>query len=107
MSKIRLRQEGGADRAWQRAPCPALELEPEPPRARQRRAETMVQFPEPPKEDYASVYIEDTDRPLPGRVDTRLRYAYIKTVARGCKSIIQVCKDLQLSRTICYMSLRE
>jgi len=67
----------------------------------------MVQFPEPPKEDYASVYIEDTDRPLPGRVDVGLRYAYFKTIARGGKSIIQVCKDLQLSRTICYKSLRQ
>lgn len=67
----------------------------------------MVQFPEPPREDYASVYLEDTDRPLPGKVDVGLRYAYFKTIARGGKSIIQVCKDLQLSRTICYKSLRE
>ncbi len=35
-----------------------------------------------------------------------MRYAYFKTIARGGKSIIQSCKDLRLSRVVCYKSLR-
>ncbi len=64
----------------------------------------MNQFP-PIKEDYASIYLEDTDRALPQRIDVRTRYAYFKTIARGGKSIIQSCKDLHLGRVICYKTL--
>ncbi len=35
-----------------------------------------------------------------------MRYAYFKTIAQGGKCIIQSCKDLHLSRTVCYKSLR-
>lgn len=65
-----------------------------------------MQFPQPTKEE-ASVYLEDTDKALPSRIDARTRYAFFKTIARGGKSIIQSCKDLHLSRIICYKELRK
>ena len=64
-----------------------------------------MQFPEQPK-DYATVYLEDTDRALPEKINPHTRYAFFKTIARGGKSIIQSCKDMHLSRVICYKSLR-
>ena len=36
-----------------------------------------------------------------------MRYAYFKTIAKGGKCIIQSCKDLHLSRTVCHKSLRK
>lgn len=66
----------------------------------------MTAFPEPPDDDYAVVYMEDTDRPLPEKINQSTRYAYFKTITRGGKSIIQSCKDLHLCRTICYKTLR-
>lgn len=66
----------------------------------------MPRFPEPPTDDYASIYLEDTDRALPERINPGSRYAYFKTIARGGKSIIQSCKDLHLARVICYKTLR-
>ncbi len=65
-----------------------------------------MQFPQP-KKDEASVYLEDTDKALPSKIDARTRYAFFKTIARGGKSIIQSCKDLHLSRIICYKELRK
>ena len=65
-----------------------------------------MQFPQPTK-DEASVYLEDTDKALPSKIDARTRYAFFKTIARGGKSIIQSCKDLHLSRVICYKELRK
>lgn len=64
-----------------------------------------MRFPEPPQENLAALYIEDTDAPLAGLVEST-RYAYFKTVARGGKCIIQSCKDLRLSRVVCHKSLR-
>ena len=66
----------------------------------------MPRFPEPPHDDYASIYLEDTDRPLPEKINQSTRYAYFKTIARGGKSIIQSCKDLHLARVVCYKKLR-
>ena len=66
----------------------------------------MPKFPELPDDEYATIYLEDTDRPLPKKVSQSTRYAYFKTIARGGKSIIQSCKDLHLGRVICYKSLR-
>jgi serine/threonine-protein kinase len=66
----------------------------------------MPRFPELPDDEYASVYLEDTDRPLPEKIDQNTRYAYFKTIARGGKSIIRSCKDLHLSRVVCYKMLR-
>jgi len=61
----------------------------------------------PPLKDQGLVYLEDTDKELPKKIDVRTRYAFFKTIARGGKSIIQSCKDLHLSRTICYKSIRK
>lgn len=66
----------------------------------------MTTFPEPPSDDYAVIYLEDTDKPLPEKLNPNTRYAYFKTIARGGKSVIQSCKDMHLGRTICYKSLR-
>ena len=66
----------------------------------------MTAFPEPPDDDYAVLYREDTDKALPEKVVQSTRYAYFKTIARGGKSIIQSCRDLHLGRTVCYKKLR-
>ena len=49
----------------------------------------MNRFPEPPKDEYPIVYLADTDRDLPEKINVRTRYVYFKTIARGGKSIIQ------------------
>lgn len=66
----------------------------------------MTTFPQPPNDDYAMLYLENTDRELPPKLDPNMRYAYFKTIARGGKAIVQSCVDLNLSRTICYKKLR-
>ena len=65
----------------------------------------MLEFPEPPKE-YSSVFLEETDKPLPKKIDPRTRYAFFSTIARGGKSLIKSCKDLHLSRFVCYKTLK-
>ena len=55
---------------------------------------------------YDVVYLKDTDKPLPETINYRTRYAYFKTIARGGKSLIMSCKDLHLSRVVCYKTLR-
>lgn len=65
----------------------------------------MLEFPEPPK-SYSSVFLEETDKPLPKKIDQRTRYAYFSTIAEGGKSLIRSCKDLHLSRFICYKTLK-
>jgi serine/threonine protein kinase len=52
------------------------------------------------------IYLEDTDKALPGRIDPNTRYAFFSQIAEGGKAIIYSCKDLHLSRTICYKALR-
>ncbi len=66
----------------------------------------MTSFPEPPADEYAMVYLEHTDAPLPKQINPATRYAYFKTIARGGKAIVQSCKDLHLSRIVCYKSLK-
>jgi serine/threonine-protein kinase len=66
-----------------------------------------MDFPRPPKKDPVQLYMEDTDKPLPITIDTRTRYAFFKTIARGGKSLIQSCQDLHLMRTICHKSIRK
>ncbi len=66
----------------------------------------MTAFPEPPSDDYAILYLENTDKELPLKLNQNMRYAYFKTIARGGKAIVHSCKDLHLSRTICYKNLR-
>jgi serine/threonine protein kinase len=53
------------------------------------------------------IYLEDTDRKLPSRIDRNTRYALFSQIAEGGKAIIYSCKDLHLSRTICYKALRK
>ncbi len=65
----------------------------------------MLNFPEPPK-SYSSVFLEETDKPLPGKIDPRTRYAFFSTIAKGGKSLIKSCKDLHLSRFVCYKTLK-
>jgi len=65
----------------------------------------MLEFPEPPK-GYSSVFLEETDKPLPEKIDPRTRYAFFSTIATGGKSLIKSCKDLHLSRFICYKTLK-
>ena len=65
-----------------------------------------MKFPPLPKNTFATLYTEDTDRPLATKLGESTRYAYFKTIARGGRSIIQTCKDLRLSRVICYKTLR-
>lgn len=66
----------------------------------------MTSFPEPPSDEYDIIYLENTDQDLPSNLSHSMRYAYFKTIAKGGKAIIQSCKDLHLSRTICYKKLR-
>lgn len=65
----------------------------------------MLDFPEPPK-SYGSVFLEETDKILPEKIDQRTRYAFFSTIAKGGKSLIKSCKDLHLSRFICYKTLK-
>ena len=66
-----------------------------------------MQFPQPEKDPFSTLYLEDTDKQLPERINVNTRYAFFKTIARGGKCVIQSCKDLHLSRVICYKSLRQ
>ncbi len=65
----------------------------------------MLNFPQPPK-SYSYVFLEDTDKPLPKKIDQNTRYVMFTTIAKGGKSLIKSCKDLHLSRVICYKTLR-
>ena len=66
-----------------------------------------MQFHGSPKDRLEQLYVEETDRKLPDKIDVRTRYAFFSTLARGGKCLIQSCKDLHLSRTICYKSLHK
>ena len=65
----------------------------------------MLNFPEPPK-SYSSVFLEETDKTLPQKINHRTRYAFFSTIAKGGKSLIKSCKDLHLSRFVCYKTLK-
>lgn len=65
----------------------------------------MLKFQQPPKE-YADVYLEDTDRPLPEALNPNTRYMFLSTLAKGGKSIIRTARDMHLSRVVVYKSLR-
>ena len=66
----------------------------------------MSRFALVPEDAYPVIHLADTDKPLPQRLNSRTRYAYFKTIARGGRSIIQSCKDLHLMRVVCYKSLK-
>ncbi|MGV6817578.1 MAG: serine/threonine-protein kinase [Thiotrichales bacterium] len=65
----------------------------------------MLTFQQPPA-DYGHVYLDDTDKPLPEVLNPNTRYMFLGEIAKGGKSLIQSCKDLHLSRVICYKNLR-
>ncbi|WP_187265458.1 serine/threonine-protein kinase [Reinekea thalattae] len=52
------------------------------------------------------LHIEDTDAPLPEKLNPQTRYAFFSTIAKGGKSLIKSCRDLHLGRTVCYKTLR-
>lgn len=58
------------------------------------------------KDTETRLYTEDTDAPLPEKLNPNTRYAFFSNIATGGKSIIKSCKDLHLRRTVCYKSLR-
>jgi eukaryotic-like serine/threonine-protein kinase len=66
----------------------------------------MTSFPETPSDDYEMLYLENTDKDLPSKLNQNTRYAYFKTLAKGGKAIVQSCKDLHLTRTVCYKKLK-
>ena len=66
----------------------------------------MPRIPEKPFDDYESIYLEETDRPLPEKINPSTRYIHFKTIAQGGKCIIQSCRDLHLGRVICHKKLR-
>lgn len=65
----------------------------------------MIKFKHPSKES-DHVFLEDTDRPLPEVLNPNTRYMFLGEIAKGGKSLIQLCKDLHLSRVVAYKTLR-
>jgi serine/threonine-protein kinase len=65
----------------------------------------LLNFPQPPK-SYGYVFLEETDKPLPKKIDQNTRYVMFTTIAKGGKALIKSCKDLHLSRVVCYKTLR-
>ncbi len=65
----------------------------------------MLEFPQHKNED-ARLYIEETDIPLPDKLNPNTRYAFFSTIAKGGKSLIKSCRDLHLRRMVCYKTLR-
>lgn len=52
------------------------------------------------------LFIEDTDKELPEKLNQSTRYIHFKTIAKGGKAIIQSCLDRYLGRQICYKQLK-
>ncbi|ARN73578.1 serine/threonine protein kinase [Oceanicoccus sagamiensis] len=52
------------------------------------------------------LYAEETDAPLPEKLNPNTRYAFFSPIAKGGKSLIKSCRDLHLRRTVCYKTLR-
>ena len=65
----------------------------------------MLKFKQPPK-DYDNVFLEDTDKPLPEKLNPNTRYMFLGTIAKGGKSLIKSCKDMHLNRVVAYKTLR-
>jgi eukaryotic-like serine/threonine-protein kinase len=65
----------------------------------------MLTFKQPPKE-YTDVFLEETDRPLPEKLNPNTRYMFLGEIAKGGKSLIKSVKDLHLSRVVAYKTLR-
>ncbi len=65
----------------------------------------MLEFPQPSKE-YGDVFLEDTDKALPAKLNPNTRYMMFTTIAKGGKSLIKSCRDMHLCRVVCYKTLR-
>jgi len=65
----------------------------------------MLKFQQAAKE-YDHVFLEDTDKPLPEKLNPNTRYMFLSTVAKGGKSLIKSCKDMHLNRVVAYKTLR-
>ena len=65
----------------------------------------MLKFQQPTKE-YDHVYLEDTDKQLPEKLNPNTRYMFLATIAKGGKSVISSCKDMHLNRVVAYKTLR-
>jgi eukaryotic-like serine/threonine-protein kinase len=65
----------------------------------------MLKFQQPPK-DFGDVFLEDTDKPLPEKLNPNTRYMFLGTIAKGGKSLIKSCKDMHLNRVVAYKTLR-
>lgn len=65
----------------------------------------MPTFQQTAKE-YAHVFLEDTDKPLPEKLNPNTRYMFLSMIAKGGKSLIKSCKDMHLNRVIAYKELR-
>lgn len=65
----------------------------------------MPMFQQPGKE-YDHVFLEDTDEPLPEKLDPNTRYRFLSTIAKGGKSLIHSYKDMHLNRVVAYKTLR-
>ncbi len=66
----------------------------------------MPTFQQPAK-DQQHVYLEDTDQPLPEKLNPHTRYLMLSTIAKGGKSLIKSCKDRHLNRVVAYKELRK
>jgi len=65
----------------------------------------MLEFQQPPK-DYSDIFLEETDKPLPEKLNPNTRYSHFSMIAKGGKSLIKSCRDQHLCRTVCYKTLR-
>jgi len=65
----------------------------------------MLKFKQPTK-GYDYIYLEDTDKPLPEKLNRNTRYMFLSTIAKGGKSLIKSCKDMHLNRVVAYKTLR-
>ena len=65
----------------------------------------MLKFQQPTK-GYDHIYLEDTDKPLPEKLNRNTRYMFLSTIAKGGKSLIKSCKDMHLNRVVAYKTLR-
>ena len=59
-----------------------------------------------PEKIYSDVFLEDTDKPLPEKLNPNTRYLFLSTIAKGGKSLIKSVKDMHLNRVVAYKTLR-
>ncbi len=65
----------------------------------------MSEYPKLKLPDRPQLVVEETDKPLPKRLDPVFRYSHFTTIAKGGKALIQSCRDMHLNRIVCYKSL--